>query len=71
MRRFIAADGSETYTRVTCRMAGGGARVPLALTDVRVGFESDDGTQPVSFISRDESLPPFAAEIRYNGTGRL
>lgn len=71
VRRFIAANGSETYVRVTCRLAGGGARVPLALTDVRIRFKGDDGNQPVSFISRDAPLPSFAAEIRYNGSGRM
>ena len=40
--------GARHYVAVTCRMAGGGARVPLALTDVRLAFMVET---PVLFVS--------------------
>jgi hypothetical protein len=61
----------NTYVTVTCRLAGGGARTPLALTEVRVYFDTPAGQRPVYFLGRNQTLPPFAAEIRYNGAGRF
>jgi len=70
VRRF--SDGvSDTYVTVTCRMAGGGARVPLALTAVNLYFDTPEGERPVYFIDRDAELPPWQAQINYNGAGRL
>jgi hypothetical protein len=69
VRRFIGGAGRpDQYVAVTCRMAGGGARVPLALTDVRLAFEVET---PVLFVSAGATLPPLSAEITYTGTGRL
>ena len=69
VRRFVGSIGQpDQYVSVTCRMGGGGARVPLALTDVRLAFETAD---PVLFVSANETPPPLKAEITYNGTGRL
>jgi len=69
VRRFASlAGGPDEYVFVTCRMAGGGARVPLALLDVRLAFASDD---PVLAVKRGAAIAPFTAEIAYNGTGRL
>ena len=66
------SDGiSDTYVTVTCRMAGGGARSPLALTDVQLLFETEDGLRPVYFLARNEQTPPLNAKINYNGSGRL
>jgi len=70
VRRFTG-DGPDEFVTVTCRMAGGGARVPLALTDVQIDFDTPDGKRPVFVVGRSEALPPFSAELRYNGTGRL
>lgn len=70
VRRF--SDGvQETYVTITCRLTNGGARVPMALTEVRLQFDTPQGQRPVYFIDRNETLPSFAAEIRYNGAGRL
>jgi len=70
VRRFT--DGvTDTYVTVTCRMAGGGARVPLALTEVRVAFETPEGQRPYYFMSRDQALPAFGAQLHYNGAGRF
>jgi hypothetical protein len=70
VRRFN--DGvTDTFVAVTCRMAGGGARVPLALTEVRLYFDAAEGQRPFYFLGRNQELPPFAAEIRYNGAGRF
>ena len=69
VRRFRSlAGGPDQYVVVTCRLAGGGARVPLSLTDVRIAFEPDI---PVLQIAPDEILPRIEAEISYTGTGRL
>jgi hypothetical protein len=70
VRRF--SDGvNNTYVVVTCRMAGGGARVPLALTRVSVAFNADEGARPISFFDREQTLPLFGASIEYNGGGQL
>lgn len=69
VRRFVSTSGGpDEYVFVTCRLAGGGARVPLALTDVRLVFE---GERAVVGVPRGDSVPSFSAEIAYNGTGRL
>ncbi len=70
VRRFT--DGiNDSYVTVTCRLAGGGARSPLALTNVQLYFQTGEGPRPVYTLARDEVLPPFGAYIRYTGTGRL
>jgi hypothetical protein len=69
VRRFVNnAGGPDEFVAVTCRLTGGGARTPFALTDVQVDFEP---TSPVTFITAGTKPPAFAAKIRYNGTGRL
>lgn len=69
VRRFTSPGGGpDEYVFVTCRMAGMGARTPLALTDVQLRFEIDSTILPVR---PGESPPPFFAELKYNGTGRL
>ena len=69
VRRFVSSSGGpDEFVFVTCRMAGGGARVPLSLTDVRLAFETGDS---VLAIGAGETLPALSAEISYNGTGRL
>ncbi|MDV7390110.1 hypothetical protein RZS08_02100, partial [Arthrospira platensis SPKY1] len=60
--------GPDQFIAVTCRLTGGGARTPLALTDVQLMFDPD---LPVLQVSPDEPLPPISARIAYNGTGRL
>ncbi len=69
VRRFISTVGEpDEFVAVTCRMSGGGARTPFALTDVKLSFE---GNNPVMLIKPGEKLPRVKAEISYNGTGRL
>ncbi|HEX7038085.1 MAG TPA: hypothetical protein VF210_20130, partial [Pseudomonadales bacterium] len=69
VRRFVSTTGGpDEYVAVTCRLAGGGARVPLALLDVRLSFASKD---PILFVPPGAVPPPVAAEITYSGTGRL
>lgn len=69
VRRFVSQTGApDFFVPVTCRLAGGGARVPFALVDVRMSFSSD---VPVQTVMMGEKLQPFTAEIRYNGTGQL
>jgi hypothetical protein len=70
VRHFVDPAGvsPDEFVPVTCRMAGGGARVPFALLDVRLGFDTED---LVLSIQPGETPPPLEARIAYNGTGRL
>ena len=69
VRRFVSATGGpDEYVFVTCRLAGGGARVPLALLDVRLSFAVE---RVAPALQQGELAPPVQAEIRYNGSGRL
>ncbi len=63
--------GVDTFVTVTCRMAGGGARVPFALTDVKISFAAKGGDKAILAVGTGEPLPDFGADIRYNGSGRL
>jgi hypothetical protein len=69
VRRFRSLSGGpDQYVAVTCRLAGGGARTPFALTDVYLKFESDT---PVGTVSARGQLPAVRAELQFTGTGRL
>jgi hypothetical protein len=69
VRRFrSAAGGPDQYVAVTCRLAGGGARVPFSLVDVAVKFNVET---PILFIKPGQLAAPLSARILYNGTGRL
>jgi hypothetical protein len=70
VRRFVhqAGAGPDQYVAVTCRLTGGGARVPFSLTDVKLAFEAE---APVLYVQPGETPPPLKAELSYNGTGRL
>lgn len=70
VRRFTGPAG-DRYVIVTCRMTGGGARTALALLNVRLAFDGAQGTSALLAARRDEMLPPFSADIQYNGTGTL
>ncbi|MEN8132269.1 MAG: hypothetical protein ABFS45_19245 [Pseudomonadota bacterium] len=63
--------GQESFAVVTCRLAGGGARVPLALTDVRLNFIAPKGQRAVFLVAQGAKSAEFEAKIHYNGTGRL
>lgn len=71
VREFKNEAGVSQFIAVTCRMAGGGARVPLALTGVRMAFELDEAKRAVQVLAKDASAPPLGATIQYNGSGRL
>jgi hypothetical protein len=69
VRKFVSNAGlPDQFVAVTCRMTGGGSRVPFALTDVQIKTASKE---PILFLKADEAFPEIAAEIQYNGTGRL
>ena len=69
VRRFrSAAGGADQYVAVTCRLAGGGARVPFSLVDVAVKFDVET---PILFLKPGEAAAPLSARILYTGTGRL
>lgn len=78
VRRFVSsAGGPDEFVAVTCRLAGGGARVPLALTNVRLEFVGNivsaqtPSNRVVQLVTQAQQPPPWQADIRYNGTGRL
>ena len=72
VRRFIALSGGpDEYVPVTCRLSGGGARTPFALTDVRVSFDSQTPDNAIVLVSPGRKPPLIKAAITYNGTGRL
>ncbi len=69
VRRFVSTRGApDQYVAVTCRLTGGGARVPLSLTNVNVAFAVET---PVLQVPAGQSPPPLRAKIAYTGTGRL
>jgi hypothetical protein len=69
VRRFVSTvGGPDEYVPVLCRMASGGARTALALLDVRLEFA---GGVPIEYVNPGGTLPVFAADITYNGSGRL
>lgn len=69
VRRFVSTSGQpDQFVAVTCRMSGGGARVPFALTNVEIKTPSE---KPILFIKAGEKFPKITAQIKYNGTGRL
>jgi len=69
VRRFVSlVGGPDEFVAVTCRMAGGGARVPFSLTDVQLSFE---GKPTVQFVQPGASPPAITAEVTYTGAGRL
>jgi hypothetical protein len=67
-RRFVSTTGGpDEYVAVVCRLTGG-ANTALALLDVRLAFA---GGAPIGHVAPGGALPGFAAEIAYNGSGRL
>ncbi len=70
VRRFasVTGGGADQFVAVTCRMAGGGARVPFSLLDVEIGFDVDE---PVLYVRAGDRAPGARARVSYNGTGRL
>jgi len=71
VRQFTGGVGGVRFVTVTCRMSSGGARSPLALLDVQVGFESSEGKEPIFLLPRGGVPPKFGARIFYNGSGQL
>jgi hypothetical protein len=73
VRHFVAsgatkAYGPDQYVAVSCKLGGGGANAPFALTNVRLHLVSET---PVLFVKRGDTPPPLQADIVYTGTGRL
>ncbi len=67
-----AGGGGSTFVTVTCRLAGGGARSPFAILNVKVGFFDDRGAKdPIFLIERGKTPSKFSAKILYSGSGRL
>ncbi|MCW5620483.1 MAG: hypothetical protein KIS79_05180 [Burkholderiales bacterium] len=71
VRRFSGGAGGDKYVVVTCRMAGGGARVPFSLIDVRMQFDVSGQPATVLVVPRGTTLPPSSVRLYYNGSGVL
>jgi len=63
-----STDGSHEFVAVTCRLTGGGANVPFALTNVELAFAS---ALPVEYVQSGNAPSAVVARITYNGSGRL
>lgn len=69
VRRFASASGQpDEYIPILLRLTGGGAGVPLALTDVKLRFSTE---KTVLSTPAGQPPPPLYAELVYTGTGRL
>lgn len=69
VRRFTSTiGGRDEYVTITCRPAGGGARSPFSLVDVKVAFAID---KPILSVRVGDVAPSLSAQISYTGTGRL
>lgn len=69
VRQFTStANGASEFVAVTCRLTGGGANVPFALTNVTLAFSSN---APVEFVPSGAAPPATVARITYNGSGNL
>src|SRR5262249_28426280 len=75
VRHFVnTAGGPDQFVAVTCRLTGGGARVPFSLTDVKLRFDlarNEKADRALLFVEPEEKIPTVKAEISYTGTGRL
>ncbi len=70
VRQFVN-NGVNTYVTVTCRMGGGGARTPLAITKVDLDFSGNGYRQAITFVKQNKQLAKFSAKIQFNGSGLL
>jgi len=70
IRQFVN-NGINTYVTVTCRMGGGGARSPLALTRVDLDFNLSGPRKAITAVKQFTQTQSFAAKIKYNGTGLI
>lgn len=68
VRHFVKAGFPAQFVAVTCRLTAGGARVPLSLVDVQLGFGADT---PVLQVKPGDRVPGVSADIVYTGSGRL
>lgn len=68
VRQFVKPGFPAQFVAVTCRLTAGGARVPLSLVDVRLGFANE---APVAYLASGAALPRVSADLHYTGTGRL
>lgn len=71
VRRFSGGSTGDKWAVVTCRLGAGGARTPLSLIDVKIGFAGQLDPTQLFVIRSGERLPRFAADIQYNGSGQL
>lgn len=69
--RQFENNGVMTYVTVTCRMGGGGARTPLALTKVDLDFEESSSRRSITLVKQNEQLPEFSAQVNFTGAGLL
>lgn len=71
VRHFTGGSGGDKWVVVTCRLGAGGARTPLSLIDVKIGFAGQTDPTQLFVLRSGERLPRFSADIQYNGSGQL
>jgi hypothetical protein len=72
VRRFVSlTNAPDQFVVVTCRLSGGGARTPFALTEVKVSYDVPTSETATLFLKPGEKPPAVKADIAYTGTGRL
>ncbi|MEQ1690398.1 MAG: hypothetical protein ABMA00_03885, partial [Gemmatimonas sp.] len=67
VRRF-RSERDDQYVAVTLRLTSGGARTPLAFTDVKLAFDPE---VPVLYVANGDVPSPVEATLRFTGSGRL
>jgi len=70
VRQFVN-NGVNTFVTVTCRMGGGGARTPLAITNVDLNFNNNTSRKAITLIKQGETLNSFSAKVNFTGAGLL
>jgi hypothetical protein len=68
---FVRRFEPQGFAVVEIRATGAIMNAPIALTDVRLAFDTSQGPQPLVFVERGASLPAVTATLYYTGSGVL
>jgi hypothetical protein len=68
---FVRQFASGKYAVVQLRLNSNAANIPLAFTDIRLGFRDGGSLQNIGFFKRGQVLPAVSAALRYQGAGVL
>jgi hypothetical protein len=68
---FVRQFSSGKYAVVQLRLNSNAANIPLAFTEIRLGFRDGGSLQNIGFFKRGQILPAVSAALRYQGAGVL